>query len=132
MHSDKRFITQAFEAGSDGYLLKESAFEELALAIKTVMAGRRYLGKQISEMLANEYLNGQKNNKLTGPAALSPREREVLQQLAEGKSTKQVAFNLGLSVKTVETYRQKIMEKTGIETIAGLTKYAIKEGLTGL
>jgi DNA-binding NarL/FixJ family response regulator len=131
MHEDKRFITEMLRAGARGYLLKDCAFEELAQAIHTVLDGRIYLSPRINDLLLQDYVGALQRG---GSAftLLSPREREVLQLLAEGESVKSIAARLCISVKTVETYRQQIMDKVDIHSIAELTKYAIREGLTPL
>ena len=132
MHSDRRFVLQMLKAGASGYLLKDSAFEELALAIKTVMAGQPYLSPKITDVVIKEYIVSLPKNEETVFTKITVREREVLQLLAEGKATKQIAAFLNVSVKTIETHRQQIMEKLDIHSIAELTKYAIREGLTSL
>jgi two-component system, NarL family, response regulator NreC len=132
MHSDRRFVLQMLKAGASGYLLKDSAFEELITAIHTVMAGQPYLSPRVTDVVVKEYLHGLAKHETTVFTALTPREREVLQLLAEGKSTKQIASALNVSVKTIETHRQQLMEKLNIRSIAELTKYAIREGLTSL
>jgi two-component system, NarL family, response regulator NreC len=132
MHTDRRFVLEMLEAGASGYLLKESAFEELASSIRTVMAGQPYLSPKITDVVIKEYLHNATKGESTVFKLLSAREREVLQLLAEGKGTRQIAALLNVSVKTVETHRQQIMEKLDIHSIAELTKYAIREGLTSL
>jgi two-component system response regulator NreC len=126
MHSDKRFVTRMLRAGASGYLLKDCAFEELARAISAVVANQIYLSLGIAGVVVEDYV---RHVPETGPS-LTPRECEVLQLLAEGSSTKEIAARLHVSVKTVETHRRHIMEKLDIHTIAELTKYAIREGLT--
>ena len=132
MHSDRRFISEIFKAGASAYLLKESAFEELVKAIRSVMRNQTYLSPQIASQVLKDYLKLSDSDNTSVFSILSPREREVLQLLAEGKSTKEIADNLNVSVKTIETHRQQIMEKLNIHNIAELTKYAIREGLTTL
>ena len=132
MHSDRRFVLEMLKAGASGYLLKDSAFEELVNAVHTVMTGQSYLSPRITDIVVKEYLHNQPKSESTVFNVLTVREREVLQLLAEGKSTKQIASTLNLSVKTVETHRQQIMDKLEIRTVAELTKYAIREGLTSL
>jgi len=132
MHSDRRFVLEMLKAGASGYLLKDSAFEELVNAVHTVMTGQSYLSPRITDIVVKEYLYNLPKNESTVFTVLTVREREVLQLLAEGKSTKQIASTLNLSVKTVETHRQQIMDKLEIRTVAELTKYAIREGLTSL
>jgi len=132
MHSDRRFVLQMLKAGASGYLLKDSAFEELALAIKTVIAGQPYLSPKITDVVIKEYIISLPKNEESVFTKITVREREVLQLITEGKSTKQIAAFLNVSVKTIETHRQQIMEKLDIHSIAELTKYAIREGLTSL
>lgn len=132
MHSDRRFVLEMLKAGASGYLLKDSAFEELVTAIHTVMAGQPYLSPKITDIVVKEYLHNLPKNDSNVFNILTGREREVLQLLAEGKSTKQIAQTLNLSVKTVETHRQQIMDKLQIRSVAELTKYAIREGITSL
>jgi DNA-binding NarL/FixJ family response regulator len=132
MHSDRRFVMQMLKAGSAGYLLKDSAFEELVSAIHAVKAKQHYLSQKITDVVVQEYLQNLPRNESTAFSILTTREREVLQLIAEGKSTKQIAVALNVSVKTIETHRQQIMEKLNMHSIAELTKYAIREGLTSL
>ncbi len=132
MHSDKRYVKAVLSAGASGYLLKDSAFEELVEAIRTVDTGRFYLSAGIAGVVVKDYVGSQANKDVLTSDILSAREREVLQLLAEGKSTKEIASDLYVSVKTIETHRQNIMQKLDIHTIAGLTRYAIREGLTSL
>ena len=133
MHSDTLFISEMLKSGASGYLLKDCAFEELREAIRTVIAGNIYLSPAISDVVVDDYLHRLSK---TGPSdsgeVLTDREREVLQLMAEGKSTKQIALELYISVKTVETHRRQIMNKLNIHTVAELTKYAIRKGLTTL
>ncbi|MBA4390191.1 MAG: DNA-binding response regulator [Syntrophus sp. (in: bacteria)] len=132
MHSDRRFVLQMLKAGASGYLLKDSAFEELVVAIHTIMTKQPYLSPRVTDVVVKEYLHNLSKNESTVFSILTAREREVLQLLAEGKSTKQIALVLNISVKTIETHRQQVMEKVGVHSIAELTKYAIREGLTSL
>jgi DNA-binding NarL/FixJ family response regulator len=129
MHSDTLFVTEMLKSGVSGYLLKDCAFEELAGAIRSVMAGKTYLSPSISGVVVNGYLNRIADTAVS-PSGLTDREREVLQMIAEGKSTKQIALKLHISVKTVETHRRQIMNKLNIFSVAELTKYAIRKGLT--
>jgi len=132
MHSDRRFVMQMLKAGAAGYLLKDSAFEELVSAIHAVITKQHYLSQKITDVVVQEYLQNLPRNESTVFTVLTAREREVLQLIAEGKSTKQTASVLNVSVKTIETHRQQIMEKLDMRSIAQLTKYAIREGLTSL
>jgi two-component system response regulator NreC len=131
MHSDRRFVVNMLKAGASGYLLKDSAFEELAAAIRAVMANKTYLSPGVSDVVIKDYISGPKLDS-SAFSVLTAREREVLQLMAEGKSTKQIADRLIVSVKTIETHRQQIMNKLNIHSVAELTKYAIREGLSSL
>ena len=130
MHSDMQFVSRMLAAGAAGYVLKDSAFDELANAVKAVAVGKAYLSQGISDLVLQEYLQILSKREEPDGCPLSTREREVLQLFAEGMSTKDVANRLHLSVKTVETHRRQIMEKLNVHNIAGLTKYAIRQGLT--
>jgi two-component system response regulator NreC len=132
LHSDRRYVLGMIDAGASGYLLKECAFDELVRAINTVMAGKKYLSPEISDILVEEYVRKDGPDKAMIYSKLTPREREVLQQIAEGKSTKGIAKDLSISIKTVETHRQHIKKKLKATSIAELTKIAIREGLTSL
>lgn len=132
MHSDSLFVFNMLRAGASGYLIKDCALEELVKAIRAVVAGKTYLSPGISDILVKDLVEGWSNNGGSVFSILTPREREVLQLIAEGRSTAQIAFCLSVSVKTVEAYRKQIMYKSGVHTVAGLTKYAIREGLTTL
>ena len=130
MHSDKRFIIGALQAKASGFLLKECAFKELNQALEAVSRGQTYLSPKIAGTVVQDYrrrLHAEnKQNSLT------TKEREVLQLLAEGHSIKEIADKLFVSVKAIEGRKRKIVQKLEITTVAGLVKYAIKEGLTGL
>jgi two-component system response regulator NreC len=132
MHADKRYIMEMLRAGASGYLLKNSAFEEVAGAIRTALDNKTYLCPTVSEIVIDDYVQQLHLGDCTVFSLLSAREREVLQLLAEGNSMAQIADWLHLSVKTVETHRQHIMEKLNTRSVAELTKYAIREGLTSL
>ncbi len=133
MHSDASFVGRALEAGATGYLLKDCAFDELATAVTEVMRGGVYLSPGITGVVVDDYVRKLQKTADDGPASiLTPKEREVLQLLAEGKSTKQIAATLHVSAKTIETHRQNIMNKLEIRSVAELTKFAIRVGLTTL
>lgn len=129
MHADKRFVAGMFDAGAMAYLLKDCSYDELIQALRQVMAGRTYLCSMISGVVIRDYIQRMRKNETS---VLSPREKEILQLMAEGSTTKRIADQLQVSVKTVETHRQHIMDKLNIYSIAELTKYAIKEGITSL
>ncbi len=133
MHSDKRFVMGMLRAGASGYLLKDCASQELANAINQVAAGKKYLSPEITGVVIDDFLLGGTSEGVTAAASvLSAREREVLQLIAEGWSTKQIASHLYVSIKTIETHRRQIMKKLDLHTIADLTKYAVREGLTSI
>jgi len=132
IHSDTRFVVRALRAGASGYLLKDCAFEELISAIRAVVANRTYLSPRIAGVVVKEYLRSSRDKDSSSFSTLTRREREVLQLVAEGQTTKEIAFSLGISVKTVETHRRNLMEKLGTNTLAELIKYAFREGLTSL
>ena len=133
MHSDKRLVAGILMAGASGYLLKEDCDSgELARAIQAVATNQTYLSPKIGEVVIKDYVRHLSMTASSPFSILTPREREVLQLLAEGKNTKEIASSLHVSVKTVETHRNKIMEKLDIRSIAELTKYAIRERLTPL
>lgn len=161
MHSDRRYVSEALKAGASGYVLKDGAFDELVSAIRSVVADQVYLSPRVAGVVIEDYVRrmpprGGKGSGAASAAAsangngahpgtedaqharrgafdtLTPREREVLQLMAEGFATKEVAHRLQVSVKTVETHRRQIMEKLDMHSVAELTKYAIREGLTTL
>lgn len=134
MHSDRRYVTGMLAAGASAYLVKDCALEELALALQTVMRGQIYLSPRIAGTVVDSLREAvsPSGDSLEEVMLLTPREREVLQLLAEGHKVRDIAAKLHVSVKTVETHRRRIMTKLGIESVAGLTKYAIREGLTSL
>ena len=131
-HDDGVFVKGMLEAGARGYLLKDAATSELLTALRTVLQGRIYVSPSVTDTLVVDYLQRVKGE--VGPDAerLTTREREVLQLVAEGKSTAAIAATLHLSDRTIETHRKRIMDKLGIRSIAELTKYAIREGITSL
>jgi len=133
MHSDKRFVMGMLRAGASGYLLKDCASQELANAIFQVAGGKKYLSPEITGVIIDNVLQGGSSEELTTVSSvLSAREREVLQLIAEGWSTKQIASHLYVSIKTIETHRRQIMKKLDLHNIADLTKYALREGLTSI
>ena len=131
MHSDSRFVKQMLEAGALGYLVKENAFEEIASALKALQMGRLYVSPQASGGLLQDIAQGQVPDGST-ESPLTLREKETLQLIAEGHSTAEIAERLFVSVKTVETHRKKIMDKLELRSVAELTKYAIREGITSV
>ena len=132
MHVDARFVERILKVGATGYLPKDCASKELTRAIRTVSANQTYLSPTIADIVRRDYLRQGSKADSSVFSILTAREREVLQLLAEGKTTKDIAFRLGVSVKTIETYRQHIMAKLNLRSLAQITKYAIREGLTSL
>lgn len=130
MHSSREHIFQALRAGARGYLLKEAAGIEVIQAVRAVNAGRRYLSQKIADLVVDEYLRQGEAAAGDSPLTrLSPREREVLQLVAEGKSTAEIAQILPLSPKTVDTYRSRLMTKLGLRDLSALIKFALQHGL---
>jgi DNA-binding NarL/FixJ family response regulator len=129
MHSSEEHVMQALRAGASGYLLKESAPLELELALRAVGRGETYLSPPISRQVIDGYMQRVSDTTQDALASLSARQREILQLIAEGSSSKVIARRLGLSVKTVESHRAQLMERLQIRDIAGLVRYAIRTGL---
>ena len=125
MHSGEEYVLQALRAGAAGYLLKDAATGELELALRSVMRGESWLSPAVSRQVVEGYVRSGES----APEALTARQREVLRLVAGGKSTKEIAFLLNLSVKTVETHRAQIMERLNIRDVAGLVRYALRTGL---
>jgi DNA-binding NarL/FixJ family response regulator len=132
VHSNKRFVSEMLKAGASGYLLKDCASGELANAVRAVFLNRSYLSPEIADVMIRDYKDILSQESLSVFSLLTTREREVLQLIAEGRSSKEIASLLKISTKTVETYRQQIMDKLNLHSIADLTKYAIREGLITL
>jgi len=134
MHSSEEYVLQALRAGASGYLLKDAAPTELEIALRAVIRGETYLSPSISKHVVDDYLRRVSNRKSevtdeNGAAELTSRQREILQLIAEGNSTKEIAEKLILSVKTIESHRIQLMERLGIHDIAGLVRYAIRMGI---
>jgi DNA-binding NarL/FixJ family response regulator len=132
MHADRRFVTETLKAGAAGYLLKDGPISDLVEAIRTVAQGRTFLSRSIQDVVVQDYVGLARRADGSAFSVLSAREREVLQLLAEGRTTKEIADRLSISAKTVETHRRQTMDKLGLRSVAELTKYAIREGLTPL
>jgi DNA-binding NarL/FixJ family response regulator len=130
--SSNKMWAEMLRAGAMGYVVKDAAFEELVPAIRIVAEGKVYLSPAVAGAIVGDYVRHTTIAPTSAFTALSSREREVIQLIAEGNSTKQIATHLGVSVKTVETHRRNLMEKLGLDNIAALTKYAIREGVTSL
>jgi DNA-binding NarL/FixJ family response regulator len=129
MHDSREYVLQALKAGASAYVMKDSAPVELDLALAAVRRGDTYLSPAVSKQVIRDYLAGANRQPDT---PLTPRQREVLVLIAQGMSTKKVAHQLNVSVKTVETHRAQLMERLGISDIAGLVRYAIRTGLVDL
>jgi DNA-binding NarL/FixJ family response regulator len=132
MHSDRQFVSGMLAAGASGYVLKDSAFTELKDAIAAVMRGGRHLSPDILGVVVDDYVQRVAPAPGAAIASLSPREREVLQLMAEGHSTADIADRLHISRKTVETHRKSMMIKLELHSVADVTKFAIREGITSL
>lgn len=132
MHRDKRFVARVLAAGATGYLLKDCALEELIRAIRVVIADQTYLSPGMAGIVVQGYMSYLPEAEHSILFVLTAREREVLQLLAEGKTAKEIASALTVSIKTVETHRHRTMNKLNIHTVAELTKYAVREGLTSV
>lgn len=135
-HADHRYVRNMLQAGAVGYVLKDGVFDELRFAIAAIQRGQSYLSPAIAQLVLSEYREGGTRGGVsvhaTQSVPLTPREREVLQLLAEGHAMKEVALRLCISIKTVETHRRQISEKVGLKSISDLTKYAIREGITSV
>lgn len=126
---DRSCVAESLKAGAKGYLLKDCAADELMVAIRALHGGKSYLCAAVTELVINEF---QRKEHPAATPLLSPREQEVLQRIADGASTKEIAFQLQVSSKTIETIRANLMKKVGANSIAELIKYAIREGLTSV
>jgi two-component system, NarL family, response regulator NreC len=133
MHADRQYIFESLRAGASGYVLKTTALNELLSAIQTVVTGGTFLSASLADLVMEDYLRRARGyHAETELEKLSAREREVLQLLAEGNSSSEIARRLHISTRTVDTHRQHIMEKLDIHSIAGLTRFAIRHGLSSL
>jgi len=128
MHAGEEYVSQALRAGASGYLLKDATPTEFEFALRAVARGETYLSPRVSGAVVEKYLRS--GEPAVGPLeALTPRQREILQLIAEGRATKQIAAQLGVSIKTVETHRALLMERLGIHNIAGLVRFAVRTGI---
>jgi DNA-binding NarL/FixJ family response regulator len=128
IHSNEEYVSQALRAGARGYMLKDAAPSELEIAINAVSGGATYLSPSVSRHVVDDYLRWLNDKEETAAEMLTPRQREVLQLIAEGCSTKEIAQKLDLGIKTIETHRMQLMERLAIHDIAGLVRYAIRHG----
>lgn len=132
MHSDRRYVSEMLKSGANGYMLKDCAYNEMKTAIRHVMQDKTYLSSGVAGMVIDDYIS-RLHDEIDSPLkVLTDREKEVMQFIAEGYSTKEIAGKINLSVKTIETHRKNTMDKLGVYSIAALTKMAIKEGLIKL
>lgn len=132
VHADKNYLTGMLSAGCSGYLLKDCASDELVHAVRTVASGRAYISPEIAPLLLDDYRKRGAADTTSGAVELAPKEKEVLQLIAEGAPTKEIALRMGVSVKTIERTRAQIMEKLQFFSVAELTKYAVRHGITSL
>ena len=124
----EQIVREVLQAGAHGFVLKSDAARDLLTAVEALEKNRTFFTRRVSQMILEGYLNGEAQKELTGPA-VSPREREIVQLLAEGKSTKEAAFILELSIKTVETHRSNVMRKLGIHSVSELVLYAVRNNI---
>lgn len=132
MYSDRRYVAGMLKAGVSGYLIKNCAFDELVNAITAVINNQSYLSPDIADTVMKDYAHILEKENPTATSILTTREREVLQLIAEGIPTKEIANRMHVSVKTVETHRQQLMRKLKVKSVAELTKIALRDGLTTL
>jgi DNA-binding NarL/FixJ family response regulator len=131
MHATEDFVRRALKAGASGYLVKDSAPLELRMAIEAIVRGEHYISSRVSKHLVSGLAEGAAQGQ-SSIDSLTPRQREILQMIAEGKSTKEIAFVLNVSGKTVETHRAALMERLGIHDVAGLVLYAVRNRLVSV
>ncbi|MBI4686317.1 MAG: response regulator transcription factor [Nitrospirae bacterium] len=130
MHADHIYVKEAIKAGAHGYLLKEESFEQLVEAVKTIMNGKIYLSKSLEDSMLEDFVRQIRAGELDRTAdPLTDRERQILQLIAEGNTSREIADVLNISASTIDTHRKHIMDKLSIHTTAGLVKYAIKHGI---
>lgn len=129
MHASEAYVIEALRAGAAGYLLKDADTGELERAIRAVVRGERYLAPSVAQHVIDRFLRADSGVQTDGEPTLSARQREVLQLIAEGRSTREIAERLNLSVKTIETHRAQLMQRLDIFEVAGLTRYALRIGL---
>ena len=132
VHAESRMVLAVLEAGASGYVLKDCSYDELALAIRKAMADQIHLSAELVGLVVKEVRSRGQPQVAGGTAALTPREREMVQLLSEGLSTQQIADRLHVSIKTVATHREHVMQKLDISSLAELTRYALCEGLSSL
>lgn len=131
MHTTEDFVRRALKAGASGYLVKDSAPLELRMAIEAILRGEHYITSRVSKHLVSQLMDGA-NSGGSSMEQLTPRQREILQMIAEGKTTKEIAFVLAVSAKTVETHRASLMERLDIHDVPGLVLYAVRQRLVSV
>ncbi len=132
MHSDRHIVKETLEAGASAYVLKSNLFDEMLRALETVAEGGRYLSPRITDVVVDDYVSKSTENESAKTPKLTSRERQIVQLVAEGNTIKEIARILHISPKTADSNRRQIMNKLGFSSVAELTKYAIREGLTSL
>jgi DNA-binding NarL/FixJ family response regulator len=132
MYADRGYVLGVLEAGASGYVLKTGAYDELHRAVQAVAQGKNYLSPDVTQMVVDAQVRASSEGSTSVQPSLGPREREIIQLLAEGRTSPEIARRLHISTRTVETHRRNIMKKLDLHTVAELTKYAIREGLTSL
>ena len=132
MHSDRHIVKEILEAGASAYVLKSNLFDEMLRALETVAQGGRYLSPKITDVVVDDYVGKSTQDESAKTPKLSSRDRQIVQLVAEGKTIKEIARILHISPKTADSNRRQIMNKLGFSSVAELTKYAIREGLTSL
>jgi len=132
MYADRGYVLGILEAGASGYVLKTGAYDELQRAVKAVTQGKDYLSPDITQMVVDAQVHAPSQRGAPTRTDLGPREREIVQLLAEGHTSPEIARRMHISTRTVETHRRNIMKKLDLHSVAELTKYAIREGLTSL
>lgn len=132
MYADRGYVLGILEAGASGYVLKTGAYDELHRAVKAVMQGKTYLSPDVTQMVVDAQVLGPEKADAPARTSLGPREREIVQLLAEGHTSPEIARRMHISTRTVETHRRNIMKKLDLHSVAELTKFAIREGLTQL
>lgn len=130
MHDTQDFVSQALKAGAAGYVLKDAAPLELEFALQAVGSGDTYLSPRVSRQVVQSFIRPPDAD--SGLEALSPRQREILKAVAVGRTTKQIAYDLGVSIKTIETHRAQIMDRLNIHDVAGLVRFSIRTGLVSV
>jgi DNA-binding NarL/FixJ family response regulator len=132
MHSEKQYVLSMIQSGARGYLLKTSLFEDLLKAIRTIIAGNVFLSSEITEHIVKSAISPYDESAFSAFMTLTPREREILQMIAEGKTNTYIGEQLFISKKTVDSHRLHIMKKLNLDSIPALTKFAVKHGITSL